>query len=77
MKVCLSEFEFDIKPYLKSRNNVLLIRVRNDYSMLGGEGTPRRWGNENLLQVIVQGGMILRQAGPVVLQDMEFIRMYI
>lgn len=42
----LDEFEFDIKPYLKSRNNVLLIRVRNDYSMLGGEGTPRRWGNK-------------------------------
>ncbi len=42
----LDEFEFDIKPYLKSQNNVLLIRVRNDYSMLGSEGTPRRWGNK-------------------------------
>lgn len=42
----LDEFEFDIKPYLKPQNNILLIRVRNDYSMLGGEGTPRRWGNK-------------------------------
>lgn len=42
----LDEFEFDIKPYLKPDKNVLLIRVRNDYSMLGGEGIPRRWGNK-------------------------------
>lgn len=42
----LDEFEFNIKPYLKSGKNVLLIRVKNDYSMLGGEGTPRRWGNK-------------------------------
>lgn len=42
----LDEFEFDIKPYLKSGKNILLIRVRNDYSMLGGEGVPRRWGNK-------------------------------
>lgn len=42
----LDEFEFDIKPYLKSGKNIILIRVRNDYSMLGGEGIPRRWGNK-------------------------------
>ena len=42
----LDEFEFNIKKYLHVGNNTLLIKVRNDYSMLGGEGNPRRWGNK-------------------------------
>lgn len=42
----LDEFEFNIKKYLRNGKNTLLIKVRNDYSMLGGEGTPRRWGNK-------------------------------
>lgn len=23
-----------------------MVKIRNDYSMLGGEGTPRYWGNK-------------------------------
>lgn len=42
----LDEFEFDMKAYAKPGKNVLLVKVRNDYSMLGGEGVPRRWGNK-------------------------------
>lgn len=42
----LNEFEFNFKAYSKPGKNVLLVKVRNDYSMLGGEGSPRRWGNK-------------------------------
>lgn len=42
----LDEFEFNIKPYLKSNDNVLLVRVRNDFSLLGSEGKKRMWGNK-------------------------------
>ncbi|MBE6301460.1 MAG: hypothetical protein E7085_06355 [Parabacteroides distasonis] len=42
----LDEFEFNIKKYLRPGKNTLLVKVRNDYSMLGGEATPRRWGNK-------------------------------
>ena len=42
----LDEFEFDIKKYARSGKNTILVKVRNDYSMLGGEGKPRFWGNK-------------------------------
>lgn len=42
----LDEFEFNLRPYAKSGKNILLVKVRNDYSLLGGEGEPRRWGNK-------------------------------
>lgn len=42
----LDEFSFDIKKYAHIGKNIILVKVGNDYSMLGGEGTPRRWGNK-------------------------------
>ena len=42
----LDQFSCNIKRYAHIGKNVLLVRVRNDYSMLGGEGTPRFWGNK-------------------------------
>lgn len=42
----LDEFEFNMRRYAKPGKNVLLVKVRNDYSMLGGEGIPRRFGNK-------------------------------
>lgn len=42
----LDEFEFNIKPYLKREKNILLVCVRNDFSMLGSEGKIRMWGNK-------------------------------
>ena len=42
----LDEFEFNIKRYVHPGKNLFLIKVRNDYSMLGGEGSPRRFGNK-------------------------------
>lgn len=42
----LDEFEFNIKKYARPGKNTLLVKVRNDYSMLGGEGKPRFWGNK-------------------------------
>lgn len=42
----LDEFEFNITKYAHPGKNVLLIKLRNDYSLLGGEGTPRYWGHK-------------------------------
>lgn len=42
----LDEFEFNMRKYAKPGKNIILVKVRNDYSMLGGEGNPRRWGNK-------------------------------
>lgn len=42
----LDEFEFNMRKYAKVGKNIVLVKVRNDYSMLGGEGVPRRWGNK-------------------------------
>lgn len=42
----LDEFEFNMKRYAKLGKNVILVKVRNDYSLLGGEGAPQRWGNK-------------------------------
>lgn len=42
----LDEFEFNIKKYARPGKNVILVKLRNDYSMLGGEGKIRYWGNK-------------------------------
>ena len=42
----LDDFEFNIKKYARPGKNILMVKIRNDYSMLGGEGTPRYWGNK-------------------------------
>lgn len=42
----LDEFEFDIKPYVKPGKNILLVKLRNDYSMLGTGSNPRYFGNK-------------------------------
>lgn len=42
----LDEFEFDIRKYTRPGKNIFLVKIRNDYSMLGGEGNPRYWGNK-------------------------------
>lgn len=42
----LDPFEFDVKRYARKGKNVLLIRLRNDYSLLGSEGRNRRWGHK-------------------------------
>ncbi len=42
----LDPFEFEVKPYCRPGKNVLLVRLRNDYSMLGSEDWVRRWGNK-------------------------------
>ena len=42
----IDPFEFDCKPYAKPGRNVVLVRLRNDYSMIGSEDWARRWGNK-------------------------------
>ncbi len=42
----LDEFEFNIRKYTRPGKNIFLVKIRNDYSMLGGEGNPRYWGNK-------------------------------
>ena len=42
----LDQFEFSVKQYLKPGKNTILVRLKNDYSMLGCEGNPRRWGHK-------------------------------
>ena len=42
----LDQFEFAVKKYLKVGKNTILVRLKNDYSMLGGNGTPRFWGHK-------------------------------
>ena len=42
----LDPFEFDAKPYLKVGENIIVVKLGNDYSMLGSEGHPRKWGNK-------------------------------
>lgn len=42
----LDEFEFNVRKYIHQGNNILLIRLRNDFSMLGSEMHTRRWGNK-------------------------------
>lgn len=42
----LDEFEFNIKKYAKVGKNIILIKLENDYSLLGNEGYPRHWGNK-------------------------------
>ena len=41
----LDEFEFDMKPYLKPGKNVITIKLRNEYPMMGDQW-PRRYGNK-------------------------------
>lgn len=42
----LGEFEFNMKKYTNLGKNVILVKVCNDYSLLGSEGKQRRWGNK-------------------------------
>ena len=41
----LDEFEFDMKPYLKPGKNVITVKLRNEYPMMGDQW-PRRYGNK-------------------------------
>lgn len=41
----LDEFEFDMKPYLKPGKNIITVKLRNDYPMMGDQW-PRRYGNK-------------------------------
>ncbi len=42
----LDEFEFNVLKYAKLGRNILLVRLRNDYSMLGSESRTRRFGSK-------------------------------
>ncbi len=42
----LDEFEFNVSRYAVHGKNTLLVRIRNDFSMLGSEQLIRRWGNK-------------------------------
>lgn len=42
----LDEFEFNVRKYVLPGKNTLLVRLRNDFSMLGSEQPIRRWGNK-------------------------------
>ncbi len=42
----LDPFEFHVKKYLKPGKNSIMMRLRNDYSMLGSEDWTRRWGQK-------------------------------